>query len=228
MKKVLFAIFAHPDDEAFGPSGTLLMEAKSCTDVHLITLTLGEAGSNPDNVPDLATVREAEWRAAGELIGASGMHFLGYNDGQLNNLALLDIQEKLLTLINTILDTTPDVAGIEFMSMDTNGISGHIDHIVASRSACFAFYRLKEQDSRVTRIRLACTPENRAPHVNTEWIFMEAGRSPDEINEIVDARSSHDAITQIMQAHHSQRSDCESHIEARGDTLGIDHFIVKD
>ena len=44
MKRVIFGIFAHPDDEAFGPSGTLLMETKAGTELHLITLTLGEAG----------------------------------------------------------------------------------------------------------------------------------------------------------------------------------------
>ena len=37
MKKIIFGIFAHPDDEAFGPSGTLLLETRSGTELHLIT-----------------------------------------------------------------------------------------------------------------------------------------------------------------------------------------------
>lgn len=75
MSKLVFAIFAHPDDESFGPSGTLLMEAQSGAKVHLISLTAGESGVNPDNQPDLKAIRLNEWNDAGQLIGASGLHY---------------------------------------------------------------------------------------------------------------------------------------------------------
>jgi len=228
MKKIIFGIFAHPDDEAFGPSGTLLMETKAGNDVHLITLTIGDAGTNPDNVPDLGAVREKEWHEAGRLIGAKSMHFLGYKDGQLNNLAMLEIYEKLLALVTDITKDEPSDVQIEFMSMDTNGISGHIDHIVAARSACYVFYKLKESDPRVTRIRLACIPKSYLPEPNTHWLYMDAGRDDSEIGEISDAREYYDEIITIMRAHHSQRGDGESHIENRGDQIGISHFIVKE
>jgi len=228
MKKIIFGIFAHPDDEAFGPSGTLLMETKAGNDVHLITLTLGDAGTNPDNVPDLAAVREKEWHEAGRLIGAKSMHFLGYKDGQLNNLAMLEIYGKLIALIQDIVRDEPEDVEIEFMSMDTNGISGHIDHIVAGRSACYAFYKLKETDPRVTRLRLTCIPKTFLPVSNTHWLYMDAGRDESEIGEVVDARQYYDEIIAIMRAHHSQRGDGESHIANRGDQIGISHFIVKN
>ncbi len=227
MKKIIFGIFAHPDDEAFGPSGALLTETKAGNDVHLVTLTLGDSGTNPDNVPDLAAVREKEWHEAGRLIGAKSMQFLGYKDGQLNNLAMLEIYSKLTDLIADIIKDEPDDAEIEFMSMDTNGISGHIDHIVAGRSACYVFYKLKATDPRVTRIRLACIPKIWLAEPNTHWLYMEAGRDESEIGETVDAREHHDEIIEIMRTHHSQRGDGESHIENRGDQIGISHFIVK-
>ena len=49
-KRTLLAIYAHPDDEAFGTGGTLSKYAQSGVDVHLITATLGEAGqvANPN------------------------------------------------------------------------------------------------------------------------------------------------------------------------------------
>lgn len=228
MKKIIFGIFAHPDDEAFGPSGTFLMETKAGADLHLISLTLGDAGTNPDNVPDLAAVREKEWRRGGELMGAKTMTWLGYKDGQLNNLAMLEIYTKLLDHVTSIIKDESDDAIIEFVSMDTNGISGHIDHIVAARSACYVFYKLKETDSRVTRIRLGCIPKSYLPEPNTHWLYMDAGRDESEIDEISDARQYHDEIIAIMRAHHSQRGDGESHIKQRGDTLGISHFIVKE
>jgi N-acetyl-1-D-myo-inositol-2-amino-2-deoxy-alpha-D-glucopyranoside deacetylase len=51
-KLILVAIFAHPDDEAFGTGGTLAKYAHEGVDVHLITATLGEAGQIAQ--PDLA------------------------------------------------------------------------------------------------------------------------------------------------------------------------------
>ena len=227
MKKVIFGIFAHPDDEAFGPSGTLLMETKAGNDVHLITLTLGDAGTNPDNHPDLATVREKEWHDAGKLMGAKSLHYLGYKDGQLDNLSMIQIQQKLLAHIDDIIEKESSDIEIEFMSMDTNGISGHIDHIVAGRSACYVFYTLKERDSRVTRIRLVCIPKSQLPTSNTHWLYMDAGREEKEISETVDGSEYHDEIIKIMRTHHSQRNDGESHIKHRGDQLGVSHFIVK-
>ncbi len=228
MKKVIFGIFAHPDDEAFGPSGTLLMEARAGNDVHLISLTLGDAGTNPDNVPDLAALREQEWHEAGQLMGAKSMHFLGYKDGQLNNTAMLEIYEKLLSLVTDLIKDEPGDVQIEFMSMDTNGISGHIDHIVAGRSACYTFYKMKEHDPRVTRIRLSCIPKSYLPEPNTDWLYMDAGHDDTEIDEISDAREYHDEIVAIMRTHRSQRADGEMHIRTRGDQIGVTHFIIKE
>lgn len=228
MKKIIFGIFAHPDDEAFGPSGTLLMETKASNDVHLITLTFGDAGTNPDNVPDLGAVREEEWYEAGRLMGAKSMHFLGYKDGQLNNQAMIEVQEKLLDLISETIKDEPDDLKIELMSMDTNGISGHIDHIVAARSACYAFYKLKEKDPRVACLRLACVPKSQLPEANTHWLYMEPGREDSEIGMTVDARQHREEITAIMRAHRSQRSDGETHIKERGDSLGLNYFIIKE
>jgi LmbE family N-acetylglucosaminyl deacetylase len=228
MKKIIFGVFAHPDDEAFGPAGTLLLETKAGNDLHLITLTLGDAGVNPDNVPDLADVRNTEWRTAGQLMGAKSMHFLGYNDGQLTNTSMVEIHEKLRTIITEIIRNEPEDISIEFMSMDTNGITGHIDHIVAARAACYTFYTMKEQDSRVTRIRLVCISKSELATPNTHWIYMDAGRDSTEISETINACQYHDEIVAIMRAHHSQRADGENHIKSRNDQLGINHFIVKN
>lgn len=45
MRKILLGIFAHPDDEALGPVGTLLREVRDGAELHLITLTAGQAGA---------------------------------------------------------------------------------------------------------------------------------------------------------------------------------------
>jgi N-acetylglucosamine malate deacetylase 2 len=226
-KKIIFGIFAHPDDEAFGPCGTLLQETRNGTSLHLIALTAGENGTNPDTHADLGQVRLDEWRAAGALLGARSMHFLGYKDGHLHNLDMIEATERIITLITHTLATLPSDIEIEFMSLDLNGYTGHIDHIVAARATCQAFYTFKKNDPRFTRIRLACLPRAIIPRANTDWIYMEAGRSPQEINETIDARELSDEIKTVMQAHASQRADYEATIKSQGTNLGLNYFIVK-
>lgn len=228
MKKVIFAIFAHPDDEAFGPGGTLLAEAKHGADVYLISLTLGGAGTNPDNVADLTKVRASEWQTAGELLGATELISLNYQDGHLDNLALIEIADKLEIVVGKRLARYDETVSVEFMSMDLGGITGHIDHIVAARAACLSFYRHKRTDPRFTRIRLVCLPYSAQPNIDTQWLFMEPGRKENEIDEVIDNRRYRKEIIAIMRAHHSQRHDSEAAIASRGENLGIDHFIVKN
>lgn len=226
MKKLLFAIFAHPDDEAFGPSGTLVLEARAGTEIHLVTLTNGAAGINSEQHIELGSVRLAEWHAAAELIGAKGTHHLGYDDGCLCNQTMIDSQERILALVRGIVDENNDCE-IEFMTIDDNGITGHIDHTVASRAATYAFYTLKEEKLPLTRIRYACVSRDMFPDRNTNWIYMPAGRTPEEIDEVVDASEVLETIKDIMRCHHTQRQDAEAHLEAHGERVAINHFIVR-
>lgn len=228
MKKVIFGIFAHPDDEANGPAGTLLLEAKSGAEIHLVTLTAGESGMNPDNHADLGAVRLEEWHRAGSLIGATGMHHLGYEDGSLDNKAMVEIADKIEQLVSKTLEHEPSDTVAELLCFDLGGLTGHIDHIVASRAACLAFYRLKPKDPRLERIRLFCLPLETHPDQNVSWVYMESGRSKSEIGVTVDARELRDEIIAVIRTHHTQRSDGEARIEQSGDMLGLDHFVVKE
>lgn len=227
MKKIIFAIFAHPDDEAFGPSGALLKEVKDGSDLHLITFTDGDAGTNPDDVPDLGKVRAEEWHQAGELFGAKSMHLLGYEDGYLNNHVMIEAAEKITQIMMTTLKDEQRDLVIEVVSMDLNGVTGHIDHIVASRTACLVFYRMKALDPRFARLRLACYPATAFPQPNIDWIYMEAGRTPEEIDETIDGRAYQDELRTIVRAHRTQRHDGENYLEWQGDNLGLCSFIVK-
>lgn len=229
MKKVLFAIFAHPDDEGFGPAGTLMKEVESGTEVHLVTLTAGEAGENPDNYENLAEVRLAEWRKAGELIGATSMTHLGYKDGTLSNTSLVEITEQLEQLVRKSLDDS--VSELELMSFELGGISGHIDHIVASRATCGVFYRMKPYDDRFTRLRLFCITEDRLARPDVSWIFMDKGYPSDDC-ERVDVTDLLERRIEVIKTHVSQRGDGDNHIKRHYKTASegrqFDYFIVRD
>ncbi len=228
MKKLLFAIFAHPDDEAFGPSGTLLLETRAGTELHLITLTAGGNGDNPDDYDDLATMRLKEWRQAGELLGAASMHCLDYEDGHLDNIAMREISQRLLRFIQDVAAMQTQAYEIELMSLDDTGVTGHIDHIVASRAAHYIYYKLQQTQLPVTRLRLACIPENATGSMpNLDFVYMQPGRTPAEIGETIDARSVANEVYAIMRCHHTQRKDGEAHMARMGEKVAINHFVVK-
>ena len=83
MKKTLLAILAHPDDESFGPGGTLAKLAAEGVDVHIAIATDGAAGSVADGYEEarekLAAVRAVELEKAVEILGGT-LHRLGYRD----------------------------------------------------------------------------------------------------------------------------------------------------
>lgn len=226
MTKHIFGIFAHPDDEAFGPAGTLLMEAKSGTKLHLICLTGGEGGTNPDSHDDLGAVRLKEWHEAAALLGATSTHHLGYADGSLCNNNYHEVARRVEAVIDAVLDEHKDADSIELLCFDLNGITGHLDHILASRVACYVYYERQRGDARFKRLRLYCLPKDSYSDRNTDWLYMEAGRDADDIDEIIDAREYKDEILAIMKTHHSQRGDADSQINKLGDLVAVDHFIV--
>lgn len=80
MKRVL-AIGAHPDDIELGCGGTLAKLVRAGDEVHGLCVTSGDAGSATIDPAQLAATREAEARAAGEVLGLADVHFLGLRDG---------------------------------------------------------------------------------------------------------------------------------------------------
>lgn len=78
------------------------------------------------------------------------------------------------------------------------------------------------------QLRTACIPRERTgDEPNVDFVYMEPGRLDTEIDETVDATAYIDDVRACMRAHHTQRSDGETHLEKRGDRLAVSHFIVK-
>jgi LmbE family N-acetylglucosaminyl deacetylase len=92
-------IVAHPDDADFGPAATAARWIDEGSVAELVCCTSGDAGSDdPGTDPlELATLREAEQRAAAEVVGYSAVHFLHQPDGALAN--DLPLREQLVRII---------------------------------------------------------------------------------------------------------------------------------
>ena len=84
-------IVAHPDDADFGPAATAASWIDAGSQGWLVCCTSGDAGADDWQTDpiELAALREAEQRAAADVVGYAGITFLHQPDGALaNDLAL--------------------------------------------------------------------------------------------------------------------------------------------
>lgn len=84
MKKTVVGIFAHPDDEALGPAGTIAKFAKE-HDFYIICVTNGDAaGKTPEEKEAIGEIRKEELRKSAKCLGVKEVQFLEYGDGELS------------------------------------------------------------------------------------------------------------------------------------------------
>jgi len=148
MKRTLLAVLAHPDDESFGPGGTLARYAAEGVDVHIAIATDGVAGSVVDAYQDelarLVAVRTKELEAAVSILGAT-LHMLCYRDsGYINDPAndhpdafiQADESEAVGRIVQLIRQLRPQVV----MTHDESGGYFHPDHIMCWKITTAAFH----------------------------------------------------------------------------------------
>ncbi len=148
----LLAVFAHPDDESFGPGGTLARYAREGVEVHLVCATRGEVGSSDSDdlgaCADLACRREEELRCAAEVLGLAGVHLLGYRDSGMAGAetnqhpqALVQADPQFLAgqVAAWMCELRPQVV----LTFDPFGGYGHPDHITIHRATVRAFERVR-------------------------------------------------------------------------------------
>lgn len=201
MQNLLIAIFAHPDDESFGPSGTLLKLASQGWGVHLICLTDGDAGQNVDNVPNLAAVRQAEWQKSAQILGATSTHPLHYPDSKLDVVDPSQLLTSLEAVITDILASYDQSVKVSYMTFEPNGLTDHPDHIVASRLTTQLAKRAGN-----TSVWYFCLDQTQAPLSGTSR-YQPRARQPAYITDRIDISPWIDDKHRMIDCHVSQRND---------------------
>jgi len=135
----LLGVFAHPDDESFGPGGTLAKYARAGVDVHVCIVTDGASGSTvPESVvsegaDSLAELRKYELSCACDVLGVE-LHTLNYRDsgmeGSADNhhpqsLYQADLDRVAHQLVDLMERLRPQVV----ITHDPTGGYFHPDHI---------------------------------------------------------------------------------------------------
>jgi LmbE family N-acetylglucosaminyl deacetylase len=129
------AVLAHPDDESLGMGGTLAKYAAEGVETYVLTATRGDAGrfrGYPQGDPQhpgraaLASIREAELRAACAVLGVLEVSLLDYHDQELDR---ADPLEVIAAIAGHIRRVRPDVV----LTFGPDGAYGHPDHIAISQ-----------------------------------------------------------------------------------------------
>ncbi|HEV2529864.1 MAG TPA: PIG-L deacetylase family protein [Thermomicrobiales bacterium] len=132
-------IVAHPDDAEFGCAGTVARWAAEGRHVTYVLLTSGDKGSSdPDVTPEqLVTTREAEQRAACEILGVKDVVFLRRSDATL--VPDLELRRELTRVIRQV---KPDIVICQDPTVQFVGTSylNHPDHRAAGQATLDAIY----------------------------------------------------------------------------------------
>ncbi|SIT70115.1 bacillithiol biosynthesis deacetylase BshB2 [Edaphobacillus lindanitolerans] len=139
----VLVVFPHPDDEAFGVSGSISTYIQMGVPVTYACLTLGEMGRNL-GMPPFATretlpeIRKNELRAACEAMGIEDLRMMGLRDKTVE----FEDDEKMVQLVTDLIDETNPSLIITFYP----GYSVHPDHEATARAVVRAVRRVPEAD----------------------------------------------------------------------------------
>lgn len=146
----MMGVFAHPDDESFGPGGTLARYAAEGVAVDVLIATDGIAGSVEESSEaaargDLAQVRSRELANAATALGVRSVWSLPFRDSGMRgspenqNPGAL-IQQPMERLVAEVLGHMRRLRPQVVITHDLWGGYGHPDHIRVSEAVTAAFY----------------------------------------------------------------------------------------
>jgi LmbE family N-acetylglucosaminyl deacetylase len=211
----VLVVVAHPDDETFG-CGSLLAHARSAGARTVVACaTRGEAGEPTPgrglDDADMATVREAELRAAADLLGVDEVVLFGWRDSDMHG------EPEPGTLVAAPLD---DVAGAIAEVIDRvaptvvvtlDASDGHRDHAHVRDATLLAAAR---PGCGVQRVYLQCLTRS----LMQRWVELLQQRQPDSahldlgelgtpdelIGTVIDTSEHLDVRERAMALHRSQ------------------------
>jgi LmbE family N-acetylglucosaminyl deacetylase len=104
-RRRVLVVVAHPDDETFGLGSAIATCTQAGDDVTVCCATRGEAGETlvePPAGSTLGEVREAELRAAGEVLGVKEIVLLDFADSGMTGAPLDDVSAAVARVIEEV------------------------------------------------------------------------------------------------------------------------------
>ena len=145
-------VFPHPDDESFGPAPVLAQQARTGHDVHLLTLTRGEATTQRERLglskEEMGQTRRKEMQGVARALGLTSLNVLDFADGH-----LADLDPRVLegAIAAHVRERHPSV----LVTYAAHGISGHRDHLACHAVVKRTFCQLRGEEGADYLRRLA-------------------------------------------------------------------------
>lgn len=213
--QTVVGIFAHPDDEAFGPGGTLAKFAKQA-DVYLICVTNGDAKQkNKALQKHIGETRKKELLQSAKILEIKKVFFLNYHDGSLCHNLYHEIAEKVKQRLERL---QPDI----LVTFEPRGVSGHIDHIVVSMVVSFLFPTLPY----AKKLLYYCNDEAFRALVKEYFIHFPPGYKLTEIDQVINTESVWNVKISAMQQHRSQIEDMKKVLGWQSQRPKEEYFLL--
>lgn len=163
----ILIVYAHPDDESFANAGTILRYSSAGVAVHYACATRGECGSVDPALlaghADIGALREQELLCAAQVLGLSGVHFLGYRDSGMAGapenqhpaaLAQAPLERVAGQVVALMRVLRPQVV----ITFNPYGGYGHPDHIAIHHATHAAFAAASDPTRYPEHIAAGLTP----------------------------------------------------------------------
>lgn len=185
-EKHVLVVFPHPDDESFGPGGTIASYTKLGIPVTYACLTLGEMGRNMGTPPfanreSLPSLRKQELIEACKVLGIKDVRMLGFRD---KTIEFEDEAKVIETIKELIVEVKPSLIITHYP-----GHGVHPDHDATGHATVEAVRQLPEADR---------------PKVYCMAITKEREKVLGKPDVVHDVESTMDVKVAAIKAHRSQ------------------------
>jgi LmbE family N-acetylglucosaminyl deacetylase len=171
----LLCVTAHPDDEAGGFGGALLLANQRGIETYVVCLTPGQAATHRGNTrsgEELAAQRRREFQDACRILKITRGEVLDYPDAALDRADFYNVVEDLVLRIRSIRPQVIITLGPE------GAITAHPDHSMASLFATMAFHWAGRANRYVEQLANGLSPHRAQKLYYSTALFTLPDRQP--------------------------------------------------
>lgn len=198
--QIVLAVGAHADDIDFGASGSIARWAREGAEVHYLVVTDGSKGSADPTMSTerLVRLRQQEQRDAADVLGATEVHFLGYEDGMLE--LTMALKQDIVRIIRQVRPDTVVVMDPTMVYVSEFGFVNHPDHRAAGQATLDAVFPLARDHLSFPEL---LENEKLAPHKVAHLLLINLEKQ----NYYVDISATFETKIAGLMKHASQISD---------------------